>query len=233
MNIPQGLPICPPGLEYLSMIDQLLVKQKVELLEVITGWETNNKFTIKNALGQKVYWAAEENDCCTRQACGPMRPFNMKVMDVYGNSVIHLYRPYKCQACCYPCCLQTMEVSAPPGTVIGTIEQNWSLFRPNLSIKNANGETVLKIEGPCCTWTMCGDVDFKIMTLDGNQVGKISKQWSGLIREMMTDADNFGISFPMDLDVKMKAVMLGACFLIVSFNRSSNSIRNNKTGVPS
>jgi Scramblase. len=47
-------------------------------------------------------------------------------------------------------------------------------------------------------------------------VGKISKQWSGLLREAFTDADYFGITFPMDLDVKMKAVMIGACFLIVS-----------------
>lgn len=54
MNMPQGIPNCPPGLEYLTTIDQLLVKQKVELLEAFTGFETNNKFTIKNSLGQKV-----------------------------------------------------------------------------------------------------------------------------------------------------------------------------------
>lgn len=47
-------------------------------------------------------------------------------------------------------------------------------------------------------------------------MGKISKQWSGVVREMFTDADFFGITFPMDLDVRMKATMLGACFLIVS-----------------
>lgn len=33
MNMPQGPPNCPPGLEYLTMIDQLLVHQKVEILE--------------------------------------------------------------------------------------------------------------------------------------------------------------------------------------------------------
>lgn len=55
----------------------------------------------------------------------------------------------------------------------------------------------------------------QILSLDGTQVGKISKQWSGLARELFTDADNFGISFPMNLDVRMKAVMLGACILIV------------------
>lgn len=66
--------------------------------------------------------------------------------------------------------------------------------------------------------------------MNGGNVGKISKQWSGLGREMFTDADHFGINFPMDLDVKLKAVMLGACMLIVSSNKLSkmktNSINN-------
>ena len=56
------------------------------------------------------------------------------------------------------------------------------------------------------------------MTKDGDvEIGKISKQWTGFIRENYTDADNFGANFPMDLDVKMKAVVLGAVFLIVNF----------------
>lgn len=54
MPAPAAVPDCPPGLEYLTLVDQLLVKQKVELLEAFTGFETNNKYTIKNALGQNV-----------------------------------------------------------------------------------------------------------------------------------------------------------------------------------
>lgn len=54
MIAPPSVPNCPPGLEYLSTVDQLLVKQKVELLEVFTGFETNNKYIIKNSLGQNV-----------------------------------------------------------------------------------------------------------------------------------------------------------------------------------
>ena len=48
-------------------------------------------------------------------------------------------------------------------------------------------------------------------------VGKISKQFTGIVREICTNYSNFGIQFPADVDVKMKAVMLGACFLTVSF----------------
>ncbi|XP_046384287.1 phospholipid scramblase 2 isoform X2 [Ischnura elegans] len=229
MSIPQGVPSCPPGLEYLTMIDQLLVKQKVELLEAFTGFETANKYTIKNAAGQKVYHAVEDSDCLTRNCCGPLRPFDMKILDNYKQEVIHLNRALACDSCCFPCCLQRMEVSAPPGTLVGTIEQEWSIFTPQFSIKNAAGEVVLRIEGPFCTMSICGDVEFKIMSKDGaTKVGKISKQWAGLLREAFTDADYFGITFPLDLDVRMKAVMLGACFLIdaMFFEKSGNEERD-------
>ncbi|KAL1399911.1 hypothetical protein pipiens_007860 [Culex pipiens pipiens] len=225
MTIPQGIPNCPPGLEYLTSIDQLLVHQKVELLEAFTGFETANKYTVKNTLGQKVYWAVEDTDCCTRNCCGPARPFDMKVLDFYQNEVLHFNRPLRCQSCCFPCCLQELEVSAPPGNVIGTVEQNWSIFTPQFSIKDTSGNTVLRIEGPFCTFSICGDVEFKVVTNDGNQVGKISKQWSGIAREMFTDADHFGINFPMDLDVRVKATLLGALFLIdyMFFEKKGNA----------
>lgn len=215
---------CYPGLDYLTQVNQLLVHQKVELLEAITGFETNNKFSVKNTLGQKVYWAAEDNDCCTRNCCGPLRRFHLKVFDNDKHEVIHIRRPAACDSCLFPCCLQSIIVYAPPGNIIGSVEQTWSICYPRFVIKNANNETVLQIAGPMCTYSICGDVEFNILTLDGDEIGKISKQWSGLARELFTDADFFGISFPMDLDVELKAVMLGACFLIdaMFFEKAGN-----------
>eukprot|EP00091_Calanus_sinicus_P011013 TRINITY_DN25132_c0_g1_i1.p1 TRINITY_DN25132_c0_g1~~TRINITY_DN25132_c0_g1_i1.p1 ORF type:complete len:231 (-),score=69.40 TRINITY_DN25132_c0_g1_i1:67-759(-) len=215
MAPPHPPPGCPPGLQYLAMIDQLLVKQKVELLEAFTGFETNNKYKIFNSLGQMVYTSKEDNDCCTRQLCGPARPFDMVISDNQGMEVIHLQRPLRCQSCCCFCCLQEMEVSSPPGTVIGTIEQQWTLIYPEFVIKDEGGNPVLKIKGPFCPISCCGDVDFKVISLQtGTEVGLITKQWSGFGKEAFTDADNFGISFPLDLDVKVKATLLGALFLI-------------------
>ena len=52
------------------------------------------------------------------------------------------------------------------------------------------------------------------MTPDGDEIGKVAKQFSGVARELITDADNFSVSFPLDLDVKIKAVLFGAVFLI-------------------
>ena len=67
------------------------------------------------------------------------------------------------------------------------------------------------------------------MSLDGQSiVGEISKQWSGFMKEAVTDADIFGINFPIDLDVKMKAVLLGACMLIDFnfFEKTNNNQRH-------
>lgn len=215
MQAPPPPANCPPGLEYLTQVDQLLIKQQVELLEAFTGFETNNKYKILNSMGQQVFFAAEDTDCCTRQFCGPCRPFEMRILDNMQREVIHLNRPLRCSSCFFPCCLQEIEVQSPPGTVIGYCVQNWSICFPRFEIQNAAREAVLRIEGPFCQCNICGDVEFTLLSVDGqNEVGKVSKQWSGLAKEAFTDADNFGITFPMDLDVKIKGVILGACFLI-------------------
>ncbi|XP_033839487.1 phospholipid scramblase 2 [Periophthalmus magnuspinnatus] len=210
--VPVGV---PPGLEYLTQIDQILIHQKVELLEAFIGFETNNQYEIKNSLGQKIYKAKEKNDCCTRNCCGSLRSFDMKIKDNMDREVIRLIRPFRCVSCWCPCCLQEMEVQAPPGVTVGYVKQDWHPFLPKFSIQGPNKETVLRLEGPCFACNCCGDVNFELKGKDGDHaIGRISKQWSGLLKEVFTDTDNFGIQFPMDLDVKMKAVLMGACFLI-------------------
>ncbi|XP_063076493.1 phospholipid scramblase 1-like isoform X2 [Engraulis encrasicolus] len=226
MPSPQRPPNCPPGLEYLVMIDQLLVQQKVELVEAILGWETNNKYMVRNTVGQQVFYVAEENDCCNRQCCGPGRSFVLHVQDNNGQEVMTLQRPLRCSLCCFPCCLQELEVQAPPGNPIGYVIQDWDAFFPKFTIQNEKRESLLKIKGPFCPCKCCADVDFEVLSLDEQtKVGNISKQWTGLMQEAFTDADNFGIKFPMDLDVKAKAILLGALFLIdfMFFERSNNN----------
>ena len=57
--------------------------------------------------------------------------------------------------------------------------------------------------------------DFKISTSDGGQeIGVISKRWGGVAKEVFTDATTFRVTFPLDLEVKAKAILFGAAFLI-------------------
>lgn len=207
---------CPRGLEYLMSIDQLLVKQKVEMLEAFTGFETNNKYVVSNIMGQKVYAMVEDSGCCMRNCCSSARSFDMNVFDNNQQEVLHFNRPLACDSCCFPCCLQELEVSSPPGTIIGVVRQDWTLCKPAFTIFGADKTTpVVKIQGPFCTTSFCGgDVEFQVLDLAGTKIGAIKKQWSGFIKESLTDADNFGITFPLNLDVHVKATLLGALMLI-------------------
>ncbi|CAL8144561.1 unnamed protein product [Orchesella dallaii] len=221
---PMGTTGIPPGLSYLSQLSGVFIKQNKELAEVILGFECNNKYVIKDQLGRDIFQAKEDSCCLSRQCCGPARGFDMKITDFAGMEVIRLQRPCKCglPVCCSGfccCCLQKIDVFAPPGNLVGTVEQTVSLIIPKYEVKDGMGEVVFLIKGPCITMSCCcGDVEFKIFTRDGsNEVGKISKKWSGLLTEGFTDADNFGISFPMDLDARVKATLIGACMLIVSY----------------
>jgi hypothetical protein len=50
---------CPPGLEYLTMVDQLIVHELLNVAEVLSGFDMANKYEIKNSVGQNCYFAVE------------------------------------------------------------------------------------------------------------------------------------------------------------------------------
>uniref|UniRef100_A0A914URN6 Phospholipid scramblase n=1 Tax=Plectus sambesii TaxID=2011161 RepID=A0A914URN6_9BILA len=220
MHMPPTLPGCPPGLEYLTMIDQILCHQQISLAEVFTGWETNNKYVVRNSMGQQVYYAFEETDVCMRMCCGKNREFTIHVVNNYNQEVMKIYRPFKCFAgCCWcaalDCCAHETFIEAPVGVPIGSVRQLPTGCTFDYAIRDAAGETQLIIDGPCLMCRCCADVEFPVYTKDKQmRVGCVTKQWGGLVKEMVTNADNFGITFPLDLDVKTKATLMGAMFLI-------------------
>jgi len=221
MPRPLALPGVPAGLEYLTQIDQILVHQQVHLLEAITGWEVRNKYQVKNSVGQQVYFATEESGICMRQCCANGRGFIMHITDNMGQEVMRVTREFKCCAgCCWcasaSCCAWVVTIEAPVGTVIGSVRQKGSYWIPKYDVMDGDGQKIFDIKGPCCIcqFICCpDDLDFNI-TVDNREIGKISKQWGGVARECFTRASNFSLAFPIDLDVRMKAVLLGAVFLV-------------------
>ncbi|XP_064476116.1 phospholipid scramblase 1-like [Ornithodoros turicata] len=205
----------PPGLEYLALVDQIIVSQQLQIVELLVGMEQANKYVVRNNMGQFMYFALEESDFCTRCILGDIRPFEMKLMDYRGEEVMRMCRPLRCNSWICFCCLQEIRVEAPPGRSIGHIKQDCTVVYPSFSILNAVHQEVLKITGPLCTSSCMGDVPFEIYTSDRKQkIGRISKNWSGLVKEAFTNADNYALAFPIDLSTDIKAVLLGCLFLI-------------------
>ena len=81
---------------------------------------------------------------------------------------------------------------------------------PRFEITDGDGNVALIIKGPWCTYACGQSVEFKVggqlhlstqlfitqvMTPDEqHEVGRISKEWTGLLKEAFTDSDNFGIT---------------------------------------
>ena len=209
------------GLDIFKMFDSICVKQDPELLEAITGCETNNSykvFTTPNAM-DAVMSVEETTTCCMRFWCGPGRAASLVVFQRAGQLVMKMERLLRAQSCCCPCCLQKMDVFGPNGELLGTVEQKWSCCAANLRVLNDKRETLFRITGPvsmlqavCCPKAIEFDV---ISEKNGGMVGKILKNWTGFVKESFTDADNFTIEFvDKSVEVNEKALLFGALFLI-------------------
>ncbi|GFO35015.1 phospholipid scramblase [Plakobranchus ocellatus] len=81
MDYPGQIPGVPAGLEFISTVDQLIIKQEVSVFELVTELEAKNKYRIMNSLNQQAYWALEESECCNRIWCGPERGFIFHIVD--------------------------------------------------------------------------------------------------------------------------------------------------------
>jgi uncharacterized protein YxjI len=216
MVIPMAIPIS--GIQCLMYCNHLLIQQKTDLLEII-GIECANNYSIRNPMGQQLFHAAEESGFVMRMACGARRSFTMHIYDNANQEIIRISRPFNFCATCYcmescTCCVDQVLVESPPGTPAGSVASLPACMYAHYAIKDVDGNQVLKVRGQMCK--LCGVQEFPVYS--GNdetaQVGKISKQWAGLMQEYFTNADTFGVEFPMDLDVRMKACIIAAVFLI-------------------
>ncbi|XP_064468736.1 phospholipid scramblase 2-like isoform X2 [Ornithodoros turicata] len=219
MPVDAAAAACPPGLEYLCVLDQLVIKQQIELFEVLVGFETQNKYLACNNQGQSVYYMVESSDFCTRCCISDARCFQMFVVDNQCRAVMRFVRPLRCEStfrnCCFCCLLQDMQVETPPNQLVGSVREVCSVCQPTFHVCDTSGKPVLRVQGPVITTSCPGamDVKYKILTLNGKEIGIISKLWGGVLKEMLTDADTFSVTFPVDLDVRVKACLIGCAML--------------------
>lgn len=113
--------------------------------------------------------------------------------------------------CCQP---QSIEVWAPPGDLLGRVKETFSLFNAEFVIEDPYGNIIYQIEGPPKLLCFCRaqELHLKVLSPDFiSQQGSITRIWN-------TDISAFtqNVYFAeANLDVKVKALFLGAAFLMV------------------
>lgn len=189
-------------MERLANAEGLVVSQKKEWGEILTGFETRNRYKILDTQGQELFLAAEEGgNLLLRWFLKALRPFTVQVRDMDNASMLQVKRPFRFF-------FHEAAVSDATGRVVGTIRRRFALLRRIYTVTDSHGRELCELFGPILhPWT------FEVRQ-GGIEQGKICKKWSGLLKEGFTDADNFGVTFPSGWSEEHKALLLGAVFLI-------------------
>lgn len=189
-------------MERLSSTRGLVIRQQKEWGEILTGFETKNRYAISDVSGLSLYLAAEEaGSPLIRWFLKALRPFTIGVFTEDGQEILRVVRPFRFY-------FHRAEIVGLQGQLLGAVERRFSILRRVYSVLDRSGTEIFQLFGPILhPWT------FQIRK-DGVECGKITKKWSGLMKEGFTDADSFGVVFPSDGDVESKALFLGAVFLI-------------------
>ena len=189
-------------MERLSSFDSLVISQKKEWGEILSGFETKNKYLVLDSSGQEEFVAVEDGgSTLLRFFLKALRPFKIKILTLDNKRFLELNRPFRFY-------FHELQIFDSRGKPFGAIQRRFSILRRKYSVLNNSGDEIFELFGPLLhPWTF-------IIRKDDREYGKITKKWSGLLKEGFSDADNFGITFPVDLEAKKKALLLGAVFLI-------------------
>ena len=200
-------------MEQLSSVNKLTIGQKKEWGEILSGFETKNRYMVADGNGNPMYQVSEEaHSLLARIFLRAWRPFTMTVFKQGNQPVLSVKRPFRFY-------FHEAEVFDGQGQLIGSIKKRFSILRRVYSVFDPSGQEIYQLYGPLLhPWT------FHIRN-NGVDYGKITKKWSGLMKEGFTDADNFGIVFPTEWDIRLKALFLGTVFLIdfVHFENKGNN----------
>lgn len=185
---------------------RIMVHQTKEWGEIVVGFESRNKFELRDEEGEKIGLAAEEGGgfgaMLGRQFFGHCRKATVHIYDNSGQQLGRGEKPFRWF-------FQRMEVFDGDQR-LGAVERKFSWLKRRLVVENAAGEPVMEIVGPIL---LLGRGTFKLM-FQGQEVGRISKKWGGLLREAFTDADIFGVECEPTVPAELRKILLVATFLI-------------------
>ncbi|MFT4516168.1 MAG: hypothetical protein ACI89X_003034 [Planctomycetota bacterium] len=194
---------------------RVMIRQQKEWGEILLGFESKNRFELTDDEGNRLGLAAEESAgfgaMFARNFLGKCRKATIHIYDEAGNRVGRGEKPFSWF-------FHRMEVY--DGTKkIGAIQRKWSWVSRKFAIENEAGTEVMQIFSPMFRfWT------FKLLFQE-QEVGRISKKWGGMLKEMFTDADVFGMEVDETVPNELRSILLVATFLIdfTCFENNSSS----------
>jgi len=198
-----------------SSTGQIIIRQVKEWSEILVGFEARNRFEILAPDGTRLGYAAETGTgmgrALSRNLLGRLRQCTVRIYDPDQRELGRGEKAFRWY-------FHRMEVF-DGDRKLGAIQRQFSILNRRFTVEGPDGAPLLAVVSPLFRiWT------FKIL-LAGQEVGRIRKKWGGVLREMLTDADTFGLDLGSAiLPEDTKKLLLVGVFLIdfVCFENNTN-----------
>ena len=82
----------------------------------------------------------------------------------------------------------TVNVVAGDGSLIGTFKTRLLTIGGKFGVFDASGNEVAQVKGNWLSW------DFRFVAANGTELGVVTRQWSGMAKELFTSADNYVVA---------------------------------------
>lgn len=208
----------------------ILIKQKMDSIELITGCETCNKYYIfgLGKRGYKLLFKCEENtDCFMKFFCPTsLKAVNMKLLHIsspetkISNKIVsNIFKPFRCTCFCFyrPVFVLTIEES---NEIVGKIIEQYSCCEQIYEVINRQNKVKYIIKGnytQCglfCSNAICGktcDVNLSILSPEKQEpIGNIEKH----IIDKEKGEESFQVNFPTEANSNDKLLLLAIGLMI-------------------
>lgn len=190
------------GTQFLAGVEQLEIQQVIDLSTLLGRTERGNQYRVKVPRAETLFLAMESQSETESRLCGLYKGFVLNVLDQCGETAFIMRKDPSWHV---PGVRQKITVES--AHLIGSVEKNFSMMGPNFTVYDAFKEPLCNIYGPCC---MYKEAQFQVISLDGSrQVASLMHQWDHLSVDYI-----LLLTFPIDIDAKLKSLLLGASFLI-------------------
>lgn len=164
----------------LSMHRELIVKQEMEGLEVFTGLETQNRYSVSTPDGVPLLYAYEESGTLSRMLLKKNRPLSINILDNDKQLVLTASRSFFWF-------LSHLHIRDGAGREIGSLKRRFAILNRRFELEDSSGKIIAEIHG-----SKLRPHTFMVYK-SGEEIGRVTKKWSGIGKELFTDADTFQV----------------------------------------
>jgi uncharacterized protein YxjI len=177
------------------------VSQVREWLEIFPGFEQRNRFNLDFGGKTGALLAAEEGSRWQRFFLGSMRPYTLVILQPNGKPVLKLHAPFRFIH-------REIFIHTADGKQLGRVRKRFTFPHTRYDVFGEHDQLLFEIaRGFVKAWTFT-------IRRDGRDLAVITKHWSGVAKEMFSDADRFQLQFADIKDPIERRILLGALFLI-------------------